>query len=105
VPCLTSIDFVELGLAIFVGGVIGVLATFAIGNPKISLGTSIGTLLAGLLVGHLRTHYPLFGRIPTAPCIYDWPRRHAAIGSPPDAQRFEIRKSWKSERERLLRLS
>jgi putative transport protein len=53
-----------MGLAIFFGGVIGVLATFTIGNLKISLGTSIGTLLAGLLVGHLRTHYPLFGRIP-----------------------------------------
>lgn len=31
---------------------------------KISVGTSIGTLLAGLLVGHLRTQHPLFGRIP-----------------------------------------
>jgi putative transport protein len=31
---------------------------------KIPLSTSVGTLLAGLLVGHLRTHYPLFGRIP-----------------------------------------
>jgi putative transport protein len=31
---------------------------------KISLSTSVGTLLAGLLVGNLRTHYPLFGRIP-----------------------------------------
>jgi putative transport protein len=41
-----------------------VLASFTIGNLKISLGTSIGTLLAGLMVGHLRTHYPLFGRIP-----------------------------------------
>ena len=60
----SSIDFVVLGLAIFVGGVIGVLATFTIGNLKLSLGTSIGTLLAGLVVGHLRTHYPLFGRIP-----------------------------------------
>ncbi|MFZ0854619.1 MAG: aspartate-alanine antiporter [Hyphomicrobiaceae bacterium] len=60
----SSIDFVVLGLAIFLGGVIGVLATFAIGNLKLSLGTSIGTLLAGLVVGHLRTHYPLFGRIP-----------------------------------------
>ena len=44
----SSIDFVVLGLAIFVGGVIGVLATFTIGNLKLSLGTSIGTLLAGL---------------------------------------------------------
>ena len=60
----TSIDFIVLGLAIFLGGVIGVLVTFSFGNLKISLGTSIGTLLAGLLVGHLRTHYPLFGRIP-----------------------------------------
>jgi len=38
--------------------------TFSVGNVKISLSTSVGTLLAGLLVGHLRTHYPLFGRIP-----------------------------------------
>src|SRR5262245_1781849 len=59
----TSIDFVVMGLAIFLGGLIGVLATFSIGNLKLSLGTSIGTLLAGLLVGHLRTHYPLFARI------------------------------------------
>src|SRR5262247_44861 len=60
----TSIDFVVMGLAIFLGGLIGVLVTFSVGNLKLSLGTSIGTLLAGLLVGHLRTHYPLFGRIP-----------------------------------------
>ncbi len=59
-----TIDFVVLGLAIFLGGVVGVLAAFSIANVKISLGTSIGTLLAGLLVGHLRTQHPLFGRIP-----------------------------------------
>jgi putative transport protein len=33
---------------------------------RISLSTSVGTLLAGLLVGHLRTRFPLFGRIPDA---------------------------------------
>ena len=59
-----GIDFVVMGLAIFLGGVIGVLVTFSVANVKISLSTSIGTLLAGLLVGHLRTRYPLFGRIP-----------------------------------------
>jgi putative transport protein len=59
----TGIDFVVLGLAIFLGGVVGVLVVIPVGNVKIALGTSIGTLLAGLLVGHLRTHYPLFGRI------------------------------------------
>jgi putative transport protein len=59
-----AVDFVVLGLAIFLGGVVGVLLTFQIGGVKISLTTSIGTLLAGLLVGHLRTQHPLFGRIP-----------------------------------------
>jgi putative transport protein len=59
----TSIDYVVLGLAIFLGGVIGVLLTFSVGSVKISLSTSVGTLLAGLLVGHLRTRYPRFGRI------------------------------------------
>jgi putative transport protein len=59
-----STDFVVLGLAIFLGGVIGVLVTFSVGSVKISLSTSVGTLLAGLVVGYLRSVYPLFGRIP-----------------------------------------
>ncbi len=57
-------DFVVLGLAIFLGGLAGVLLTFDVGGMQISLSTSVGTLLAGLAVGHLRTVYPLFGRIP-----------------------------------------
>jgi putative transport protein len=60
----TGIDFVVLGLAIFLGGVAGVLLSFSVGSVKISLSTSVGTLLAGLVVGYLRTQYPLFGRIP-----------------------------------------
>jgi putative transport protein len=59
-----TIDFVVLGLAIFLGGAVGALLTFSVGSTKISLSTSVGTLLAGLLVGYLRTQYPLFGRIP-----------------------------------------
>ena len=59
-----STDFVVLGLAIFLGGVAGVVVQFPIGDMRISLSTSVGTLLAGLLVGHLRTRMPLFGRIP-----------------------------------------
>jgi putative transport protein len=59
-----NIDFVVLGLAIFLGGVVGVLVSFSIGSIRISLSTSVGTLLAGLLVGHLSSRYPLFGRIP-----------------------------------------
>ncbi|RCW78509.1 aspartate-alanine antiporter [Phyllobacterium bourgognense] len=57
-------DFFVLGLAIFLGGLVGVLVTFPIGDMRISLSTSVGTLLAGLVVGHMRTRFPLFGRIP-----------------------------------------
>jgi putative transport protein len=60
----TVTDFVVLGLAIFLGGLVGVLLTFSVGGINISLSSSIGALLAGLLVGHLRTSYPLFARIP-----------------------------------------
>ncbi|SFI64917.1 putative transport protein [Phyllobacterium sp. CL33Tsu] len=60
----TATDFFVLGLAIFLGGLVGVLVTIPIGDMRISLSTSVGTLLAGLIVGHLRTQFPLFGRIP-----------------------------------------
>lgn len=60
----TATDFVVLGMAIFLGGLVGVLVTFPIGDMKISLSTSVGTLLAGLVVGHMRTRMPMFGRIP-----------------------------------------
>ncbi|MBB3316696.1 putative transport protein [Rhizobium sp. BK181] len=62
----TTTDFFVLGLAIFLGGLVGIIVTVPIGDMKISLSTSVGTLLAGLLVGHLRTQFPLFGRIPDA---------------------------------------
>ena len=65
-----SIDFVVLGLAIFLGGVVGVLVSFSVGGVKISLSTSVGTLLAGLVVGYLRSLYPLFGRIPEGPITF-----------------------------------
>jgi putative transport protein len=57
-------DFVTLGLAIFVGGLMGVVLAVPIGATHISLSTSVGTLLAGLLVGWLRSVRPLFARIP-----------------------------------------
>jgi putative transport protein len=60
----TQIDFVVLGLAIFFGGLAGVLLAFPVGNVKIVLSTSVGALLAGLAIGALRTRHPLFGRIP-----------------------------------------
>ena len=61
---VSTIDFVVLGLAHFPRRCRWRPLTFRSAGVKISLSTSVGTLLAGLLVGHLRTRYPLFGRIP-----------------------------------------
>jgi putative transport protein len=57
-------DFVALGLAICVGALLGVLVVLPVGSMRIAIGTSVGTLLAGLVVGHLHSIRPLFGRIP-----------------------------------------
>lgn len=60
----TATDFVVLGLAIFLGGLAGTLVQIPLGGIVVSLGTSVGALVAGLIVGHLKTRHPLFGRIP-----------------------------------------
>lgn len=60
----TTTDFVTLGFAIFLGGLVGTLVQIPIGGIVVSIGTSVGALIAGLVVGHLRTRHPLFGRIP-----------------------------------------
>lgn len=60
----TATDFIVLGLAVFLGGLVGALLRFSIAGIEVVIGTSVGALLAGLVVGHLRTRHPLFGRIP-----------------------------------------
>ncbi len=52
-----------VGLGIFIGGVIGSLVVH-FGNIPISLSTSGGALIAGLVFGWLRSKHPTFGRIP-----------------------------------------
>lgn len=59
-------DFVTLGLAIVAGALVGAAVAVPVGKLHVTLGTSVGTLLAGLVVGWARTRYPLFGRIPDA---------------------------------------
>jgi len=57
-------DFVVLGLGICAGALFGIFVVVPVGAMRIALGTSVGTLLAGLAVGYLHSIRPLFGRIP-----------------------------------------
>jgi putative transport protein len=59
-------DFAILGISIFVGVLVGALIVIPLGHLRIPLGTSVGTLLAGVAVGWLRSVKPWFGQIPDA---------------------------------------
>lgn len=59
-----STDFVAVGLAIFIGALLGAAASFHIAGISVSIGTSVGTLVAGIATGYLRSVRPLFGRVP-----------------------------------------
>jgi len=61
---LEATDLKTVAGGIFVGGVIGTM-TVQLGGIPIGLSTSGGALLAGLVIGYLRTIRPTFGRIPT----------------------------------------
>ncbi len=59
----TASDMVFVGLGIAVGALIGAI-TLHLGGIPISLSTSGGALIAGLVLGWLRSKHPTFGRIP-----------------------------------------
>lgn len=59
----TASDLILVGLGIVIGCLIGVLTIHA-GNIPVSLSTSGGTLISGLIFGWLRSKRPSFGRIP-----------------------------------------
>jgi putative transport protein len=63
-------DLSVLGLAIFVGALLGAVISIPIGNMKIALGTSVGTLLSGVFVGWVRSVKPWFGRVPDAAILF-----------------------------------
>lgn len=58
-----STDLAVVSAGIVIGGLIGAL-TYVAGGLPISLSTSGGALLAGLILGYLRTIHPTFGNIP-----------------------------------------
>jgi putative transport protein len=63
-------DLAVLGIAIFVGVLTGAMITIPMGHLRITLGTSVGTLLAGLIVGWMRSVRPWFGRIPDGAILF-----------------------------------
>ena len=56
-------DVVFLGLGIVIGGLVGLL-TLTVGGLPLTLTTSGGALIMGLVFGWLRSVHPTFGRIP-----------------------------------------
>lgn len=59
----TTTDMVFVGTGIVLGGLIGLLSVTVFGIP-LTLTTSGGALIMGLVFGWLRSVYPFFGRIP-----------------------------------------
>jgi putative transport protein len=57
-------DFSVLGLAATAGAIVGIIAGVDWAGFHLSLGSSVGVLLAGILVGWMHSRRPLFGRIP-----------------------------------------
>jgi len=58
-----STDLAVVAAGIVIGGLLGAL-TYVWGGIPISLSTSGGALLAGLILGYLRTIHPTFGNVP-----------------------------------------
>lgn len=58
-----STDMVFVGLGIFIGALIGAI-TIHLGGIPVSLSTSGGALISGLVLGWLRSRRPTFGVIP-----------------------------------------
>lgn len=61
----TKSNLILLGLGIFIGGMFGALAIH-FGTVPVSLSTSGGALIAGLVCGWLRSKHPSIGRIPNS---------------------------------------
>ncbi len=61
----TKTNLILVGFGIAIGCIIGVL-TLKIGNVPVSLSTSGGALISGLVCGWLRSRYPSMGGLPSA---------------------------------------
>ena len=63
-------DLTILGIAVSIGIGLGAVVAINFGHVKLTLGTSVGTLLVALLVGWMKSVRPWFGRIPDAAVLF-----------------------------------
>jgi putative transport protein len=61
----TATDMLLVAGAIFAGAIVGLLSV-RLGQLQLTLSMAVGVLLAGLVMGHLRSRDPRFGRVPEA---------------------------------------
>lgn len=64
-PRTLATDFVFVGIGILLGGLLGALS-ITLGGVPVSLGASGGALVAGLVMGWMRSKRPVVGNIPKA---------------------------------------
>ncbi|MFJ8012092.1 aspartate:alanine exchanger family transporter [Streptomyces sp. NPDC096339] len=65
VPTSFATDMAWIAFGLFLGGCLGIPALHAAGAP-LSLSTSTGALLMGLVFGWIRSKYPTYGNLPSA---------------------------------------
>jgi putative transport protein len=63
-------DLATIGIAVFIGALVGAVVAIPIGHMRVTLGTSVGTLLTALLVGWMRSVRPWFGRMPDGAVLF-----------------------------------
>ncbi len=63
-PSLNATEFVTLGLGMVLGYLIGEIS-FEINSTPIALGSGLGCLISGLIVGYLRMQHPKLGGVNT----------------------------------------
>jgi putative transport protein len=61
----TATDMLLVAGSIVIGAIVGLLSV-QIGQLQLSLSVAVGVLLSGLVMGHLRSRDPRFGRVPEA---------------------------------------
>jgi len=70
IPNHEDSDLAVLSLAIVFGVLVGAAVNFPVGRIHLGLGTSVATLLTGLLVGWARSRRPWFAHIPDSVVLF-----------------------------------